>query len=179
MGSLAGDSDHRVFIDSASGVGGATAALYAHNILSAHQEDCAGADDEYAIVVCFRHAATALGYTDAIWQKYGEVFSRVTRRSVLGEDSPLEVNPLNFKGANLGNIGNTLDHVRGRGALFAICNRATHTMSRRLSAVTGQSGASHYAELIQENITTSRFVPAGVIAATWLHGYGYNLLYAV
>jgi len=178
MGSLAGDKDHRVFIDSASGVGGATAVLYANNILSAHQEDYAGADDEYAMIVCFRHAATALGYTDAMWQKYGEVFSRVTRLSVPGGDSPLAVNPLNLEGANFGNIGNTLDHVRGRGVQFAICNRATHSMSRRLSAVTGQSAASHYAELIQENIATSRFVPAGVMAATRSQEYGYSLLYA-
>ena len=178
MGSLAGDKDHRVFIDSASGVGGATAVLYANNILSAHQEDYAGADDEYAIIVCFRHAATALGYTDAMWEKYGEVFSRVTRLSVPGGDSPLAVNPLNLEGANFGNIGNTLDHVRGRGVHFAICNRATHSMSRRLSAVTGQSAASHYAELIQENITKSRFVPAGVMAATRSQEYGYSLLSA-
>ena len=67
------------------------------------------------MIVCFRHAATALGYTDAMWQKYGEVFSRVTRLSVPGGDSPLAVNPLNLEGANFGNIGNTLDHVRGRG----------------------------------------------------------------
>ena len=178
MGSLAGDKDHRVFIDSASGVGGATAVLYANNILSAHKEDYAGADDEYAMIVCFRHAATALGYTDVMWQKYGEVFSRVTRLSVPGGDSPLKVNPLTLEGANFGNIGNTLDHVRGRGVHFAICNRATHSMSRRLSAATGQSAASHYAELIRENIATSRFVPAGVMAATRSQEYGYSLLYA-
>ena len=51
--------------------------------------------------------------------------------------------------------------------------------TRRLLAVTGQSSGSHYAELIQENITTSRFVPAGVMAATWSQEYGYSLLYVV
>ena len=102
----------------------------------------------------------------------------MTRLSAPDEDSPLEVNPLNFKGMNLGNIGITLDHVRGRGAHFAICNRATHTMSRRLFAITGQSAANHYVELIQENITTSRFVPAGVMAATRSQECGYSLLYA-
>ena len=50
--------------------------------------------------------------------------------------------------------------------------------TRRLFAVTGQSSASHYAELIQENITTSRFVPAGVMAANRSQEYGYSLLYA-
>ena len=113
-----------------------------------------------------------------MWQKYGEVFSSVTRLSVPGGDSPLQVNPLNLEGASFGNIGNTLDHVRGRGAHFAICNRATHNMSRRSYAVTGQSSASHYAELIQENITTSRFVPAGVMAATRSQEYGHSLLCA-
>ena len=114
-----------------------------------------------------------------MWQKYGEVFSSVTRLSVPVRDSPLEVNPLNVERANSGNIGNTLDHVRGRCAHFAICNRAMPTMSRRLPAVTGQSSASHFAELIQENITTSRFVPAGVMAAIRSQEYGYSLLYVV
>ena len=111
--------------------------LYANNILSVHREDYAGADAEYEIIVCFRHGTTALCYTDAMWQKYGEVFSSVTRLSVPDGDSPLEVNPLNLEVADFGNIGNTLDHVRGRGAHFAICNRAMHTMPRGLSAVTG------------------------------------------
>ena len=71
--------------------------LYANNILSVHREDYAGADAEYEIIVCFRHATTALCYTDAMWQKYGEVFSSVTRLSVPDGDSPLEVNPLNLK----------------------------------------------------------------------------------
>ena len=102
----------------------------------------------------------------------------MTRLSVLGGDSPLEVNPLNLEVANFGNIGNTLDHVGGRGAHFAICNRAKHTMFRRLFALTGQSAASHYVELLQENITTSRFVPAGVMVATRSQEYGYSLLYA-
>ena len=117
MGSLAGDKDHRVFIDSASGVGGATAVLYANNILSAHREDYAGADGEYAMIVCFRHAATALGYTDAMWQKYGEVLP-VTRLSVPDGDSPLAVNPLNLEGANFGNIGNAA--VMFAGAAFTL-----------------------------------------------------------
>ena len=46
--------------------GGATAVLYVKNMMSVLQEDSADADDEYAIIVCFRHSATALGYTDAM-----------------------------------------------------------------------------------------------------------------
>ena len=48
-------------------------------------------------------------------------------------------------------------------------------MSRRLSAVTGSSGQP-LRGLIQENIATSRFVPAGVMAATRSQEYGYSLL---
>ena len=51
--------------------------------------------------------------------------------------------------------------------------------TRRLFAVTGKYSASHDAELIQENITTSRFVTAGVMAATRSQEYGYSLLYVV
>ncbi len=143
-----------------------------------YQGESAGEGDDYALIVCFRHAATALGHTDAMWQKFGEVFSRVTKRSAPREGSPLEVNPLNLEGTNFGNIGNTLGYARSRGARFAICNRATHSVSRRLSAGPGQSAAGHYAELIQENISMSQFVPAGVMAATRSPENRYSLLYA-
>ena len=40
----------------------------------------------------------------------------------------------------------------------------------------GQSSVSHYVELIQENIKTSQFVPASVMAAIRSQEYGYSLL---
>jgi hypothetical protein len=58
---LARGKDHRVFIDSATGLGGTTALNYANNILLGHREDYGGADSDYAMVVCFRHAATVTG----------------------------------------------------------------------------------------------------------------------
>ena len=170
--------EHRVFIDSASGVGGTTALNYANNILLGHREDYGGQDSDYAMIVCFRHAATSLGYDDAMWEKYGDVFSRVTRITMPGSDEAPRMNPMNMEVSSYGNRGNTLDIIRNRGIQYAVCSKATRSMANRIAGSTGASAEDIFQELLQHNIRTSRFVPAGVVATTRSQEYGYSLLYA-
>lgn len=169
---------HRAFLDSSSGLGGATALNYANNILLGHREDYEGADSDYALIVCFRHQSTPLGYSDAMWEKYGGVFSRVTGLTALGSDEPLRVNPLNIERMGYANRGNTLAALRARGVQFAICSKATRSISGALAGATGGSAEDIYQELVKANIPQSRFVPAGVLAATRSQEYGYSLLYS-
>jgi len=175
---LAAGRDHRAFVDSSTGQGGATALNYANNILLGHREDYGGADSDYALIVCFRHQSTPLGYRDEMWEKYGHVFSRITGLTALGSDEPLRMNPLNIDRPGYGNRGNTLSALRARGVQFAICNKATRSISASLAQATGQSAESIYQELVKANIPQSRFVPAGVLAATRSQEYGYSLLYS-
>ena len=63
--------------------------------------------------------------------------------------------------------------------MFAGAAFACHAIVRRTHVLPALCGyravaASHYAELIQENIATSRSVPAGVMAAT--RSQGHSLL---
>ena len=178
LAELARGKDHRVFIDSATGTGGTTALNYANNILLGHREDYGGADSDYAMVVCFRHAATSLGFDDAMWEKYGQFFSRVTRITAPNSDEPPRMNPMNIEVSSYGNRGNTLEIIRNRGIQYAVCNKATRSMSNLIASNTGSAAEEIFQELKQHNIRTSRFVPAGVVATTRSQEYGFSLLYA-
>ncbi len=170
-------SMHRVFIDSSNAGGGGNALRYASNILEGHTEGYGGSDADYGLIVCFRHQSTSFGYNDAIWEKYGEVLSRMTGLTAPGGDEPLSANPMNM-GRGFSNGGATIDSLIARGVNFAICNRATRAVSGMVARATNASAEEVYQELIANNIPSSRFVPAGVVAATRSQEYGYSLLYA-
>lgn len=171
---------HRVFLDSSTGNGGITALNYANNLMYAHELDYEGGKEtDYAIIVCFRHASTAFGYNDAMWEKYGEIFSRVTRFNNRETDSAWRQNPLMIEGTNFASRGNTIESLVARGEVsYAICSKATMSMSQSLSRSLGGDVDDYFQELTANNIPHSRFVPAGVIAATRAQEYGYSLLYA-
>jgi len=172
------DGIHRAFVDSSTGAGGANALNYASNILASHREEYGGRDEDYAMIVCFRHMSTPFGYNDAMWAKYGTVLSRFTGFTAPGGDEPLSVNPMNIQRAVYGNRGNTVDQLGGRGVQFAICNRATRAASGMIARSMDASAEDVYQELIRNNVASSRFVPAGVLAATRSQEYGYSLLFA-
>jgi intracellular sulfur oxidation DsrE/DsrF family protein len=170
---------HRAFIDSATAAGGMTALHYANNVLFGHTTGYDGEESDYALVVCFRHLSTPFGYSDAIWAKYGELFSRFMGLTDRETGGPFKVNPMNIAGpTGLGNNGNTIDSLIARGVSYAICNKATQSMSARLAQATKSSAEEIYQEIIAAPIPASRFVPAGVVAVTRAQEYGYSLLYA-
>jgi len=169
---------HRAFVDSASGAGGANALNYANNILLGHREDYGGSDSDYALIVCFRHSATPFGYNDAMWEKYGEFLSRVTATSAPGSDEPMRVNPMNVDRASWGNRGNTIDKMHAQGVRFAVCKKATRSLSSSLARSTGRTEDEIFEELTSNGVIGSHFVAAGVIAATRSQEYGYSLLSA-
>ncbi|MDA1370375.1 MAG: hypothetical protein O2971_06395 [Proteobacteria bacterium] len=174
----ANSASHRVFLDSSTTSGGITALNYANNILLGHAEGYDGSDSDYSIIVCFRHQATPLGYNDAMWEKYGEQFSTSMRFNDPRTDAPFKANPMRMARGDFSNRGNTIDMLIARGISYAICNKATRSISAFVSRATGASTEDIYQELVINNIPNSRFVPAGVLAATRSQEYGYSLLYA-
>lgn len=160
---------HRVFVDSSTMPGGANAMRYAHNIITSHVEEYEGDTSDYAMIVCFRHASTPLAFDDAIWEKYGALFDR-------GADTAPTSNPMNT--ASRANGQTTISMLGAIGVKFVICNRATRVYAGMLASATGNSPEAVYEELVAGAIPDSRFVPAGVLAATRSQEYGYSLLYA-
>ncbi len=170
---------HRIFVDSATGNGGMTALNYASNLMIGHESGYAGgAESDNAIIVCFRHASTAFGYNDAMWKKYGGVFSRITGFNNRETDGPWEQNPMMIEGTSFANRGNTIQSLIARGVSYCVCSRATQSMSQSLARATGGNAEEIYNELLANNIPGSRFVPAGVVAAARSQEHGYSLIYA-
>lgn len=160
---------HRVFVDSSTATGGASALWYANNILSAHEESYEGSAADYAMIVCFRHTSTTYGFDDAVWAKYGALFNRAA------DPAPTQ-NPMNTAGPTNG--GNSIASSVARGVQFAICGRATRRFAMAIASSTGVSADEAFAELSAGLIPNARMVPAGVVTATRAQEYGYSLLYA-
>jgi len=170
---------HRVWIDTSYGLGGMEALHYSNNILSANVNVDGGDDSDYALVICWRHYATALGFEDAVWKKYGEIFSGAMGYMDPQTGKPFDVNPANTAGRDdLDNGSDTLDKMRGRGVRIALCNAATRWYSGYIADETGGNAAEIYAEFVDSAVPDSRFVAAGVFATTRAQEYGYSLLYA-
>ena len=172
--------EHRVFIDSATPLGGAEAVLYANNLYQANQSAYSIDASDLAIVVCFRHFSTVFGYNDAMWAKYGEQFSGLVSFTDPKTNQHPTSNLLNADdyGMTLPNYGNTIAAQAERGAQFAVCAAATRFFSGNIAQATGGTAEDVYDELVANAIPDSHFVSAGVVALTRSQEYGYSLLYA-
>jgi hypothetical protein len=170
---------HRAFLDTSTTNGGITSMNYAHNILLVHVGDYGGSESDYALVVCFRHQSTPLGYNDAMWAKYSEAFSSFMGLKDSRTQEAFVVNPLDLPGrADFASRGHTLKEMAGRGVRYAVCNRATYSVSGFVARATGGDADAIYKELAANLIADARMVPAGVMAATRAQEYGYSLLYS-
>jgi hypothetical protein len=177
MGELPGK--HRVWIDTSYGLGGMEALHYSNNILTANVNVNGGTDDDYALVLCWRHYATALGYMDPAWEKYGEFFSAAMHLNDPQTGKAFTVNPANITGrADLDNGGDTIDKMLGRGVKFALCNAATVWYAGYIAGETGGNAKEIYKEFVDLAVPDSRFIAAGVFGTTRAQEYGYSLLYA-
>jgi len=143
---------------------------FASNIIKAHIEEYDGKPSDYAMVICFRHGSTPYGFGDALWAKYGEFLNR-------NKEIPAPAsNPMNTPSADNGQ--NSIPSLVAKGVRFAICNRATRSLSTRIASSTGASVDEVYAELVAGAVPNSHFVAAGVLAVTRAQEYSYSLLYA-
>ena len=115
---------HRAFVDSSTGQGGIAAVNFASNILRAHAMGYGGSDDDYGMIVCFRHASAPFGSNDAMWEKYSEVF--VGRTQIHdGNGDPVTHNPLSVE-RTYGNRDNSSPILPTVASIspFAICRRS-------------------------------------------------------
>lgn len=160
---------HRVFIDSSTMAGGPAGLWYANNMISAHEDEYDGSAADFAMVVCFRHMSTPYGFNDAVWAKYGAIFSR-------NADPAPTRNPLSTASASSGQ--NSISSSVARGVHFAICGRATRRFAMAIASATGGDADAVFAELTAGGVPNSHFVPAGVLTATRAQEYRYSFLYA-
>lgn len=152
--------------------------LYASNLYNAHQSAYSGSNDDLAIIVCFRHFSTPFGYTDAVWEKYGEQFGTLMQLPAPSAGSAPTANPMNSTESTGGPPAVTIASLVARGTHFAICATATRFVADQVANTTGSSADEVFDELMASAIPNGRFVPAGVMALTRSQEYGYSLLCA-
>ena len=161
---------HRVFVDTASRLGGQDGVLFANNLFNVHEAAYGLKATDLGIVLCFRHQSVVYGYNEAMWAKYGEVFS--TRLEL---PKPIAANPVNPAGP-AADGARTVATLADKGAVIAVCAQATRNMAGRIATATGGNQDAIHKELLANAVRNGRFVPAGIISATHAQELGYSLL---
>jgi len=172
---------HRTFIDASTVNGGGSALLYAYNLYAANKSDYALPERDIAIVVCFRHSATAFGFNDAMWGKYSKAMNATPQLTDPNTKQPPTTNlfySVDY-GTALPNFGSTIEDLVKFGIHFAICGMATRGLAGGIASETGVDAETVYKELVANTIPSSHIVPAGVLAVNRAQEYGYTLLTAL
>jgi intracellular sulfur oxidation DsrE/DsrF family protein len=161
---------------------------YATNILNAHVNAYKGADKDMAIILCLRHASTILGFSDAMWAKYGaslnSMSAMMSGRAPSGQVDPaaqpgVAAAPAAATAAPATNPqARAIATAAGRGVHFAICDTATTALAGMIARPAGLKAADVHDELVANLIPSAHMVPAGVMALTRAQEYGYSFMYA-
>jgi hypothetical protein len=161
---------HRVVFDVTSFRGVPDALHFASNIYLGNKSRYALEEADAALLVVLRHGATAFGYADAVWAKYGKALADATGYTDKSGEPP-RVNPYNAT------RNETISEMARRGVQFAVCDTASHNLARRLAGTGGDADAI-YKEMVGSMIPSSRLVVVGVIGVTRAQEYGYSVVHA-
>lgn len=154
---------HRVVLDVVSATGVPDAIRFAGNLFSGHKSGYNVDEADIAILICLRHGATAYGYADAMWSKYGKTFD--------GKTTPTpSANPYNS------GTRTQMSDLAARGVRFMVCGQATRGLAGRIAGQGGDSDAVAK-ELGANLVPNGRIVPAGVIGVTHAQERGFAVLY--
>ena len=162
---------HRVVFDVVSSRGVPEALHFANNIYSGNKSMYGLEQGDLAVLIVLRHAATAFGYSDAIWAKYGKAMAAATSYTDPKSSEPPKANPFNATRSE------TIDELAKRGVQFAVCDQASHGVARRIAGSSGDADAT-YKEMVASMIPNSRLVVIGVIGLTRAQEYGYSVVHA-
>ncbi len=172
---------HRTFIDASTVDGGGSALLYAYNLYVGNKSDYSLSERDVAVVVCFRHSATAFGFNDAMWAKYPRAMNSTPEMIDPKTKQPPTTN-LYYSvdyGLDLPNLGSTIQDLVKLGTQFAICGMATKGLAGSIASQTGGNADVIYKELIANTVPNGHIVTAGVLAANRAQEYGYTFLTAL
>lgn len=159
---------HRVVLDTVSPDGAGQGIGYAGNVYNA---SCTGyqlENADMAVVLCLRHDATAFAFNNAMWAKYGKVFTELTEYKPANGVTPTS-NPFNSGERP------PLDRLAARGAHFIVCGLATNLYA---GSIAGEGGdrAAVFKELQSNMVANGHIMSAGVVGIVRAQEYGYKLI---
>lgn len=154
---------HRVVLDVVTPDGVPDGIRFAGNVLTHNTSGYGVEESEMAVIVVLRHSATAYGYGEAIWSKYGKTLDTKTT-------PPPVANPFN-SGDRM-----QLSALAKRGVQFIVCGSASRGIAGRIAGQGGDTEAV-LKEIGANLIPNARIVSAGVVGVTHAQEYGFSLLY--
>lgn len=164
---------HRFMFDSISPEGGGHALFFARNFFTANKEGYGLAPSALAVIIVLRAEATAIGYNDSIWKKYGKELSKI-----LEFDKVHMANPHSGNESGSANRGVTLSDLTADGVHFAVCGMATMGLSRSLAKQTHGNADEIHQEIAVNLIPNGHLVPAGIAAVNRAQERGYAFAFA-
>jgi hypothetical protein len=172
-----GTGKHRLFLDALQGPGAGDSLLFAANFLNSNKAAYGLNDGDSNVVICFRHFATMFAWNDAIWAKYGAVFTGLTKLNDPKTGKPPTINLYRSAdyGMQLNNLGTTIDALIARGVRFAVCDTATHFATGALAEATKGNADAIYKELTSNTIPNSHYVSAGIVTVNRAQERGYSI----
>jgi intracellular sulfur oxidation DsrE/DsrF family protein len=154
---------HRVVLDVTSPEGMPDGIRFAGNLFNGNKSGYGVEESELALIMVLRHSATAYGYSNAIWSKYGK--SMDSRAA-----TPPTANPFDSGERT------QLSNLAKRGVQFMVCGTASRGLAGRIAGQGGDADAV-LKEMAANLITSARIVSAGVVGVTHAQDHGFTLLY--
>lgn len=147
--------------------------FFAHNLLTFSHRKLGTKDDDFSVVVCYRHFATPFGYNDAMWAKYPQMAEMLKIDDVGTKKRAVRNWLLHEKVEGQANITTVREH----GVQFAVCGAATEFIANALAGASGDAKAIE-AELGANLVPGGRIVAAGVVAVQRAQKNGFAYTYA-
>ena len=168
---------HRFFFDATTPLGAGDALQFTSNFLYASKSGYGLGDDDNAVVIGLRHWATAFAFSDAIWSKYGVVFTERSKFTDPKTNAPPIINVYLTKGygLTLGNREVTFQDAVGHKIQFAVCDMATRALASMVAAKMSLKADEVYGELKAAAHQNTHFVPAGIVAVNRAQERGYAI----
>lgn len=170
---------HRLFLDATEIAEAAGALGFAWNFLRTSQTGYNLKDTDQAVIVCLRHNATELAFSNDVWQKYDILRSQKYKHPDTGKL---------VKGGNVLRLGSvtpkslsdafTIDGLARRGVHFAVCGVAARGLA---SQIAGPKATRDRIEDIMDELVAAlpanaHLMASGILAAQRAGEYGYTVL---
>lgn len=154
---------HRVVLDVTTPDGMPDGIRFAGNLFTGSKSGYGVEESDLVLILVLRHSATAYGYNDAIWAKYGKTMDAKAA-------TPPTANPFNSGERT------QLSALATRGVQFIVCGTASRGLASRIAGQGGDVEAV-LKELSANLIPSARIVSAGVVGVTHAQERGFTLLY--
>ncbi len=154
---------HRVVLDIVSPEGVPDGIRFAGNLFFGNKSGYGVEESEVGLIMVLRHSATAYGFADAIWSKYGKSLDAKAT-------PPPTANPYN-SGERMQLAG-----LAKRGVQFMVCGTASRGLAGRIAGPGGEADAV-LKEMTANLIPNARMAAAGVVGVTHAQEHGFTLLY--